>query len=167
VKRSPAAPAPLGLRLAATFFFVGEAAPVAPATAASFFMIPFVYLFWLGPALLQALIVIAVIWFAVLVSTRAETVYGHDAKAIVIDEVAGMLVTFLFVPVVAEPRGRLLILLAGFVLFRIFDVLKPFPAGRAQRWPRGQGVVFDDVFAGVYANVFLRIGTRVLDGGLA
>ena len=167
MKRSPAGPAPLGLRLAATFFLVGEAAPVAPATAASFLMLPFVYLFWLTPALAQALIVIAVIWFAVMVSTRAETVYGHDAKAIVIDEVAGMLVTFLFVPVVAEPRSRLLLLLAGFFLFRVFDVLKPFPAGRAQGWPRGQGVVFDDVFAAVYANVLLRIGTRLFDGGLS
>ena len=167
MKRSPETPAPLGLRLAATFFLVGEAAPVAPATAASFFMLPFVYLFWLAPALVQALVVLAVIWFAVLVSTRAETVYGHDAKAIVIDEVAGMLVTFLFVPAVADPRGRLLMLLAGFLLFRVFDVLKPFPAGRAQSWPRGQGVVFDDVFAGVYANVLLRIGSRFFDGALS
>ena len=162
MKRRPAVPAPLGLRLAASLFLVGEAAPLAPATAASFLILPFVYLFWLSPGLVQALVVIGVIWFAVLVSTRAETVYGHDAKAIVIDEVAGMLVTFLFVPVAAEPRDRLLVLLAGFFLFRVFDVLKPFPAGRAQRWPAGQGVVFDDVFAGVYANVLLRIGLRFL-----
>jgi phosphatidylglycerophosphatase A len=162
VKRRPAGPAPLGLRLAATFFLIGEAAPVAPATAASLVMLPFVHLFWKGPDLVQALITLTVIWLAVLVSTRAEIVYGHDAKAIVIDEVAGMLVTFLFVPQVTDPRGRVLALGMGFLLFRIFDVLKPFPAGRAQGLPGGLGVVFDDVLAGVYANVLLRIGIRLL-----
>jgi phosphatidylglycerophosphatase A len=95
------------------------------------------------------------------VSTRAEIFYGHDAKAIVIDEVAGMLVTFLFVPQVEEPKARLAALLAGFFLFRVFDVVKPFPAGRAQGWPGGLGVVFDDVLAAVYANVLLRIGIRL------
>jgi phosphatidylglycerophosphatase A len=136
---------------------IGEVAPVAPATAASLAMLPFVHVFWMANDLVQAALTLFVIWIAVLVSTRAEIVYGHDAKAIVIDEVAGMLVTFLFVPQVQEPKGRLMALLAGFVLFRIFDVVKPFPAGRAQRWPGGMGVVFDDVLAGVYANVLLRI----------
>lgn len=159
--RRPAAPAPLGLRMAATFFLIGEVAPVAPATAASLVMLPFVYVFWMANDLVQAALTLFVIWIAVLVSTRAEIVYGHDAKAIVIDEVAGMLVTFLFLPQVQEPKDRLLVLLAGFVLFRIFDVVKPFPAGRAQRWPGGMGVVFDDVLAAVYANVLLRIGIRL------
>ena len=161
MKRSPAEPAPLGLRLAATFFLIGEAAPVAPATFASFAMLPLVYLFWTSPQIVQAILVLVVIWIAVLVSTRAEIVYGHDAKAIVIDEVAGMLVTFLFVPQVLDPSGRLAALIAGFLLFRVFDVVKPFPAGRAQRWPGGMGVVFDDVLAAVYANVLLRIGIRL------
>jgi phosphatidylglycerophosphatase A len=161
VKRSPAEPAPLGLRLAATFFLIGEAAPFAPATFACLVMLPFVHVFWMANDFVQAAITLFVIWIAVLVSTRAEIVYGHDAKAIVIDEVAGMLVTFLFVPQVQDPKGRLLALLGGFVLFRIFDVVKPFPAGRAERWGGGIGVVFDDVFAAVYANVLLRIGIRL------
>jgi phosphatidylglycerophosphatase A len=161
VKRRPTGPAPLGLRLAATLFLIGEAAPVAPATMASFVMLPVIHLFWMGNDLVQAAVTLVVIWIAVLVSTRAEIVYGHDAKAIVIDEVAGMLVTFLFVPQVEDPKARIAALLAGFLLFRIFDVLKPFPAGRAQRWPGGVGVVFDDVLAAVYANVLLRIGIRL------
>ncbi len=161
MKRSPAEPAPLGLRLAATFFLIGEAAPWAPATMASLAMLPIVHLYWMAPELVQAAVTLFVIWIAVLVSTRAEIIYGHDAKAIVIDEVAGMLVTFLFVPAVQDPKGRLLALAAGFLLFRIFDVTKPFPAGRAQKWPGGIGVVFDDVLAGVYANVLLRLGIRL------
>ena len=151
----------MGLRIAATFFLIGEAAPFAPATFASLFMLPFVHLFWNANPFVQGSITLVVIWIAVLVSTRAEIVYGHDAKAIVIDEVAGMLVTFLFMPAVQDPQGRLLALAAGFLLFRIFDVVKPFPAGRAQRWPGGLGVVFDDVLAGVYANVLLRLGIRL------
>jgi phosphatidylglycerophosphatase A len=161
VKRRPTGPAPLALRLAATFFLIGEAAPVAPATMASLVLLPFVHVFWMWNDLVQAAVTLVVIWIAVLVSTRAEIIYGHDAKAIVIDEVAGMLVTFLFVPQVEEPKARLVALLAGFFLFRIFDVVKPFPAGRAQRWPGGLGVVFDDVLAAVYANVLLRIGIRL------
>jgi phosphatidylglycerophosphatase A len=158
--RRPAEPAPLGLRLAATFFLVGEVAPFAPATFASLLMLPFVHAFWATHEWIQAAITLVVIWIAVLVSTRAEIVYGHDAKAIVIDEVAGMLVTFLFIPGIEDPKARLIALLSGFLLFRIFDVVKPFPAGRAQEWPGGLGVVFDDVLAGVYANVLLRIGLR-------
>jgi phosphatidylglycerophosphatase A len=158
VKRSPAGPAPLGLRLAATFFLIGEAAPFAPATFASLVMLPFIHVYWAWSALWQAALTLVVIWIAVQVSTRAELVYGHDAKAIVIDEVAGMLVTFLFVPPVQDPRHRVLALLGGFLLFRVFDVVKPFPAGRAQRLPGGIGVVFDDVLAAVYANVLLRLG---------
>ena len=134
---------------------------MAPATFASFAMLPLVFLFWTSPGIVQAALVLVVIWAAVLVSTRAEIVYGHDAKAIVIDEVAGMLVTFLFVPEVAGAKARLVALLAGFLLFRLFDVVKPFPAGRAQRWPGGLGVVFDDVLAAVYANMLLRIGIRL------
>ena len=158
MKRSPAGPAPLGLRLAATFFLIGEAAPFAPATFASLVMLPLIYVFWGWPQPVQALLTLAVIWIAVPVSTRAELHYGHDGKAIVIDEVAGMLVTFLFVPAVQDPRNRLLALLGGFLLFRVFDVVKPFPANRAQRLPGGLGVVFDDVLAGVYANIVLRLG---------
>jgi phosphatidylglycerophosphatase A len=151
----------LGLRLAATLFLIGEAAPVAPATFASFAMLPIVYLYWTSNVIVQAFLVLVVIWVAVLVSTRAEVVYGHDAKAIVIDEVAGMLVTFLFMPEVVGTKAKIVALLAGFLLFRLFDVVKPFPAGRAQRWPGGLGVVFDDVLAAVYANVLLRIGIRL------
>jgi phosphatidylglycerophosphatase A len=148
--------------MAATLFLVGEAAPFAPATFASFLVMPLLYWFPAWSVWIQAAIAMAVVWLGVLVSTRAETYYGHDARPIVIDEVAGMIVTFLLVPWPAAVSDRWLLLLAGFVLFRIFDVAKPFPAGRAQNLPRGTGVMMDDVIAGVYANAGLRVLQLIL-----
>ena len=69
----------------------------------------------------------------------------------VIDEVAGMLVTLLAVPV--GFAGALI----GFFAFRLFDIVKPFPAREAERLPGGWGVMADDLVAGVYAQVLLRL----------
>jgi phosphatidylglycerophosphatase A len=69
-----------------------------------------------------------------------------DPGPVVIDEVMGQFITFLWFP---HPSWKLLI--AGFVLFRIFDILKPYPARRAERAGGGWGIMLDDVVAGVYA----------------
>lgn len=89
----------------------------------------------------------------IVVSTEAEKIFGKkDAPTIAIDEVAGQLITYLFVPY------SLIHLIAGFVLFRLFDILKIFPARWAQdNLPRGWGVVGDDVVAGVQAGVLLYL----------
>ena len=157
MKRSPPPGTPLWLRLSTTFFLVGEAAPFAPATWASFLFIPFLYPFLGWPVWVQLVLTAVVMLVAIPLSTRAESFYGHDASAIVIDEVVGMMVTFLFLPFPGDAKERWLVLLAGFVAFRIFDILKPFPAGRAQNLPGGRGVVLDDVAAGVYANLAVRV----------
>ncbi len=86
----------------------------------------------------------------------AEKAYGHDAGKINIDEVVGMLCAVLFLPQTTWT------LLAAFFLFRLFDVLKPFPANRSQALPRGWGVMADDVIAGVYANLVVQVGLRLL-----
>jgi phosphatidylglycerophosphatase A len=160
LKRTPPEGAPMPLRLAATFFLVGEAAPFAPATFASLFTLPFLWFFLDAAGWLQVVLTLVVTWVAILVSDRAETYYGHDAKPITIDEVAGMMVTFITVPAGDSVGDRCLVLLAGFVLFRVMDVIKPFPAGRAQNLPGGRGVVMDDFLAGIYANLALRILLR-------
>jgi phosphatidylglycerophosphatase A len=77
----------------------------------------------------------------------------------VIDEVVGMQITLLLSPVTLKAG------LVGYVLFRIFDIVKPFPAGRAERLPGGVGVVVDDIVAGLYAlavMVLLRQFTGLL-----
>jgi len=155
----------MGVRLAATFLLIGEAAPFAPATFGSFAVLPF--LLWiLGWPLWGQLVLLAgITWVGVLVSTRAERYYGHDAKAIVIDEVAGMLVTFLGIGLAPDWTTRGAVLLTGFLLFRILDVVKPFPAGRAQDLPGGRGVVADDLMAGIYANLLLRVVLRLTGWG--
>ncbi len=140
--------------------------PVAPATWASaatalglWFLLP---RFGLLPF---ALLTLAVAAAAVPVCGAAEKTLGHDAHPIVLDEVAGMMVTLCGVPGTAPEDGsHVLILVLGFVLFRIFDVLKPPPVARSQELPGGLGVVVDDVLAGLYSNLVLQILARVWRG---
>jgi phosphatidylglycerophosphatase A len=162
VKRTPAMATPMAVRLGATFLLLGEAAPFAPATWTSLAMTPLLFPFMAWPLWVQLVLLVAVSAYAVQVSGRAETFYGHDAKAITIDEVAGMIVTMLWVHPAEGAAARWLALAIGFVLFRIMDVLKPFPAGRAQELRGGWGVVADDLMAGVYANLALRIVLRLI-----
>ncbi|MEK6815427.1 MAG: phosphatidylglycerophosphatase A [Nitrospirota bacterium] len=84
---------------------------------------------------------------------RAEAYFAEkDPGAIVIDEVAGMLVSLWALPI--GPAGWA----AGFFLFRAFDIVKPFPIRTLERRiPGGVGVMFDDILAGVYANLSLRL----------
>ncbi len=150
------------LRLSTTCFLIGEAAPFAPATWASLLFMPFLFPFLAWPVWVQLVLTAAVMLVAILLSTRAEEFYGHDASAIVIDEVVGMMVTFLFLPIPGNANDAWLMLFVGFLAFRVFDILKPFPAGRAQNLPGGQGVVLDDVAAGVYANLAVRLTLGLL-----
>jgi phosphatidylglycerophosphatase A len=83
----------------------------------------------------------------------AERHYGTtDPSVVVIDEVMGMLITLFLNPV--GWRGAF----AAFLLFRIFDVIKPYPSNHLERLPGGVGVMADDAMAAVYANLALRAG---------
>jgi phosphatidylglycerophosphatase A len=95
--------------------------------------------------------------------TTAERYFGGvDPGPIVIDEVVGMLITLAFIPGLGWSGA-----LAGFLLFRIFDVIKPFPAGRFEQLHGGLGVMADDAMAAVYANVALRILLWLAPGWIA
>jgi len=88
----------------------------------------------------------------VLVSRQVSCATGHsDPSFIVIDEVAGQLLTFLFLPVNAWN------LVLGFVAFRIFDIWKPFPIRKLESLGNGVGIMADDLLAGVYANLVLQV----------
>jgi phosphatidylglycerophosphatase A len=164
LKRAPSIPAPLGERLLASFLLIGEAAPFAPATFASLALLPVIHLYcgWSLPV--QVAVLAATTFVGTWVSSRAERWYGEDGSAIVIDEVAGMFVTFLGVALPGTLTERLVVLGAGFLLFRIFDIVKPFPAGRAQDLHGGVGVMTDDLIAGLYANLALRAGLHLWGG---
>ena len=102
---------------------------------------------------LVGVVTAAVFALGVWAAGRAEEFFGSaDPSYVVIDEVAGQMVTFLL-----RPDAPWRWLLAGFVLFRIFDVLKPFPAGRAEGLPGGWGVMTDDVVAGAYSLVVVAV----------
>ena len=81
---------------------------------------------------------------------HAEKLLGHDAGSIVWDEFAGFAVA-----VWAVPKSWPVVL-AALMIFRFFDIVKPPPAGAAQRLPGGWGIVADDVVAGIYTNLALR-----------
>ncbi|WP_375438219.1 phosphatidylglycerophosphatase A [uncultured Hymenobacter sp.] len=83
---------------------------------------------------------------------RVEPIWGKDNYRVVIDEVAGMWISVLFVSLTG-PR-----LLAGLVLFRFFDIAKPLFIRKMEKLPGGLGVMMDDVLAGIYANVLLQVG---------
>lgn len=100
------------------------------------------------PALLITLAISAVgIWSANIV----ERIWGKDHQRVVIDEVAGMCITLLWIPVTP------LNILIGLILFRFFDIVKPLYIKRLEKWPGGWGVMFDDILAGVYANILLHL----------
>lgn len=112
---------------------------------------------WTVPVAIMVVLV-AGVWAA----GRAETHFRTtDPGPVVIDEVAGMLVSLAWIE--TGPAG----LAAGFVLFRIFDIVKPYPAGRLERLPGGLGIMADDVMAGVYANLALRLLLVVAPGWFA
>ena len=89
---------------------------------------------------------------------KAEKVFGReDPGQVVIDEVAGQILTF-----VATPRVTWIGLIAGFILFRGFDIIKPFPARRAERFSGGWGIMLDDLVAGLYSLLALVILGRLI-----
>ena len=115
---------------------------------------------WLIPVTTVSLLVATagVILVGLWASARVERGLGRkDPGVIVIDEVAGMMVSVLFVPRTWP------VLISAFFLFRLFDIWKPFPARESQVLSGGLGVMIDDLIAGVYALV-LVMGSRLLLG---
>jgi phosphatidylglycerophosphatase A len=111
---------------------------------------PSFFLMWTLPLFTIGLSLIG-IWAA----SRAERLMGKkDPSQVVIDEVAGQLVTFMFVPAYfLHP----LMILTGFILFRAFDIIKPYPIRRVEGLHGGLGIVGDDIVAGLYAGAALAV----------
>jgi phosphatidylglycerophosphatase A len=136
----------------ATGFYVGNV-PIAPGTIGSLIGLPPCFLLSQINLLLAISFILLFVFFAVWIASRAEKILEkEDPGKIVIDEIAGLLVTFIGVPFTWTTAS------VGFVLFRAFDILKPFPIrALEQRITGGAGVVLDDVLAGIYANLILRL----------
>ena len=142
--------------LIATVGGVGHA-PFAPGTVASALTaLALVFLSPSRPALI--VLIVAVTGVGIWAAQDAERLLGgKDPGVIVIDEVAGMALSVAALPLTPA------VLLAGFVLVRVFDVVKPYPANALQRLPGGVGVMIDDLVAGLYA-LLLLLAARVLVG---
>jgi phosphatidylglycerophosphatase A len=127
--------------------------PVAPGTVGSAAgLIVYLLVWWTHSPIVEVGLIVGLFAAGVWAGTMAEQYFGGiDPGPVVIDEVVGMLITLACIPVGWSGA------LAGFFLFRIFDVIKPFPAGRLEQLHGGLGVMADDAMAAVYANVCLRI----------
>lgn len=102
------------------------------------------------PELLSVFITIFVTAAGVISSSAMVPVWGKDPSKVVIDEVAGMCAALLFLPV------KVKYVLAAFVLFRFFDILKPLFIRKMEALPKGAGIMADDILAGIYTNLLLQ-----------
>ena len=148
--------APLWATLVATFFGIGRLRP-GPGTWGSAVTV----LLWAGLAYslapsLRTPVAIALAVVVTLIGIPAATFVARgsglkDPQFVVIDEVAGQLVALIAVPLTWKS------FLAGFILFRVFDIWKPFPIRRLERLPEGTGIVVDDLGAGLYALAIMHL----------
>lgn len=136
----------------ATFGYVGYF-PIAPGTAGSLAgLLLYAVVRWAGTPAVELATMIAVLATGIWAASGTERALDRkDPGPVVIDEVLGMLMTLAFMPL---SWGGIA---AGFVLFRILDVIKPFPAGRLEHLPGGLGIMADDAMAGVYGQIVLRM----------
>jgi phosphatidylglycerophosphatase A len=135
--------------IVATGFGIGYSSFI-PGTVGSLFAL---LLFVIIPLDNAAWILVCILTFflGIWVSDVVENDRGKDPKIVVIDEIVGQWITFLFLPPVFW------IYIAGFLLFRVLDIIKPFPANKMENLRGGMGIMLDDVVAGIYANLVLQI----------
>jgi len=127
--------------------------PVAPGTVGSAAgLVVYLLVWWTQSRVLEVALIAVTFAAGTWAATHAERYFGGiDPGPVVIDEVLGQLVTLAFIPV--GWRAALI----GFVVFRIYDVVKPYPANRLEKFHGGLGIMSDDAAAGVYANITLRV----------
>ncbi len=144
-------PRNLLVKVIGSFFFIGYL-PGIPGTFGSLAGVGLFYLLKTGNPPGYFLFTFCLIALGLFISGRMERLLGKkDPGCIVIDEVAGMLVGLSFMPL------DLKIVFLGFLIFRILDTLKPYPAGRLQHLRGSLGVMADDLIAGIYTNIVLQV----------
>lgn len=124
--------------------------PLIPGTAGSFIalmifiLVPLNNVSWL---IICLIVFFTGVWAAQIV----EKEHGKDPGLVVIDEFVGQWISLLFLPRI------FLVFIAAFIIFRILDILKPFPANDSQKLAHGWGIMIDDVIAGIYTNLIIQL----------
>ena len=145
----------------ATCGYLGYA-PIAPGTVGSAAgLLVYYAVRSTGSVVVETAAIIALFAVGIWSATVAEhELGGVDPGPVVLDEVVGMLITLAYLPVSAVGA------VVGFFVFRVLDVVKPWPAGRFERLPGGFGVMADDGMAALYGNVIMRGLIAVMPGWL-
>jgi phosphatidylglycerophosphatase A len=138
--------------LVASFGYVGFF-PFAPGTAGSLAGLAlFAFIRWIGVPAIELGAIVAVFAIGIWAASGTEVALGRkDPGVVVIDEVLGMLITLALLPV--SIPGVVL----GFLLFRVLDVIKPYPAAQLEHLHGGLGIMADDAVAGLYSHLLLRL----------
>ncbi len=132
----------------ASCFYIGYI-PGAPGTYGSLFALLLISQFEILTNIFSIILFILIgLIFSTLMEKQSKK---RDDQRIIIDEFAGMLITFYLVPI------NFLYLVLGFVLFRLYDIFKPYPIKKLQKLPAGWGIMVDDILAGIYARIVLYI----------
>ena len=141
--------------LVASVFYIGYT-PVAPGSMGSLAAL-FLYYFIKGDTLLMGAAIALSFILGLLTAPAAERSFGgKDAGEIIIDEFSGMLVSLYLLP------ATMGYVVAAFLLFRFFDIVKPIPIKALERLSGGMGIMADDLMAGLYTNLILQFVYRVL-----
>jgi phosphatidylglycerophosphatase A len=135
--------------------------PIAPGTFGSAAgLVVYAAVRWSGSAGLEVAVIALLLAIGVWSGNVAERHFGGvDPAPVILDEVAGMLITLALIPV--NLPGAIV----GFLLFRLLDVIKPWPANRLEALPGGFGVMADDAMAAVYGNMVIRLLVAVMPAG--
>ena len=109
-----------------------------------------------GVIVLELVVALGIVWVGTWAASRTEKLSGRkDPGKVVVDEVAGQFIALIPVPFMVSPVWWAMIL--AFILFRFFDIVKPYPARRLESLPGGLGIMADDLIAGVYAALGVMV----------
>jgi phosphatidylglycerophosphatase A len=130
--------------------------PLMPGTFGSLLAVAIFLLFLRGSVVLVLIAIIAVTFAGIWAGSRTEALLGRkDPGRVVVDEVAGQLIALF--PLMFFKSWSIAAVIVSFILFRFFDIVKPYPANRLQELKGGLGIMCDDLVAGAYASVITAI----------
>jgi phosphatidylglycerophosphatase A len=146
-----------------TLFGIGLL-PGAPGTWGSLAVLPVIYLLALYGNIWLLLFILITSLITIWISPYCEEVWGTDPGKVVIDEAAGQAIPFLLLPLRGDLSTDIWYIIAAFLLFRLFDILKPLGIKRLQHLKGGFGILTDDLLAGIYAMITLQVVARLILG---